>query len=258
MLFKTGRYFADVSWDGNLYNGWQVQPNAATIQETMEKAFSTLFKRKVSLTGAGRTDTGVHAISYTLHVDIEPEDVLPEVDQLIYKLNRILPPDIALNVFRKVKDDAHARYSAVARSYEYRICRKKDPFALQRAWIMERPLDLVLMNEVTRILFDYNDFQCFSKVNTQVNHYRCQIIEAHWREEDHFLIFSIKADRFLRNMVRAIVGTIVEAGLGKTSAGEFRNIIESKSRSMAGYSVPGSGLYFMGADYEQSVFDAEL
>jgi tRNA pseudouridine38-40 synthase len=254
MELSTGRYFLELSFEGTAYNGWQIQPGTVTVQSAVEKAVSTLLGRNIPITGAGRTDTGVHAKSYTAHFDFIENDKIYEIDQFVYKLNRVLPPDIAVHAAKAVRMDAHARYSALSRTYEYYISRKKNPFAINRAWHTERIKDMKAMTRVTALLYEYDDFQCFSKSNTQVNHYRCKIIEASWREEGDLLIFRIRADRFLRNMVRAIVGTIIEAGLGKISEEDFRKIIESKNRSRAGYSVPGSGLYFMGAEYDQSIF----
>jgi len=250
----TYRYFIELKFDGTNYHGWQIQPNAISIQQILQTALSTLLKEKTELTGSGRTDTGVHATHYTAHFDSRsaPEKI-KKID-LVYKLNRILPPDIAIISVSQVKDDAHARYSALSRSYEYFICRRKDPFFINRAWLMERNLDFDAMQEASEILYEYNDFEAFTKANTQVNHFNCNILHAGWRREEHIWIFHIKADRFLRNMVRAIVGTITDVGLGKISPEEMKEIIESKNRSNAGYSVPGCGLYFIGAEYPPEIY----
>lgn len=254
MISNSFRYFIHLCFDGTRYNGWQIQPAAATIQDTLEKALTTLLQVQTTLTGAGRTDSGVHAKHYTAHFDTQI--VLSENDkhQIAYKLNRLLPHDIAVLGIQEVKPTAHARFSAISRSYEYIITRKKDPFLISKAWQLERQLDLGIMKKFCQILREFDDFESFSKVNTQVNNFRCRIMECGWREEKNLLIFTVKADRFLRNMVRAIVGTMTEGGLGKINEQQFRQIIESKNRSRAGYSVPGSGLYFMGADYPADIY----
>ncbi|TVQ90344.1 MAG: tRNA pseudouridine(38-40) synthase TruA [Bacteroidetes bacterium] len=248
------RYFIELRFDGTNYHGWQIQPNANSIQQTLQTALSTLLKENTELTGSGRTDTGVHATHFTAHFDSKstPEKI-KRID-LVYKLNRILPPDIAIINARQVNKDAHARYSALSRSYEYFICRRKDPFFINRAWPMERKLDFDAMQKATEILFEYNDFEAFTKANTQVNHFKCNILYAEWCQEGHIWKFRIKADRFLRNMVRAIVGTITDVGLGKITVEKMKEIIESKNRSNAGYSVPGCGLYFIGAEYPPEIY----
>jgi len=247
------RYFIELSFAGTNYHGWQIQPDSKSVQQTLEKAASTVLREEISFTGCGRTDTGVHAQNYTAHFDTAfSPDQLHTID-LIYKLNRILPDDIAIHNFTRVKSVAHARFSALNRSYKYFICRKKDPFMINRAWLMERYLDFDAMQQASQFLFKYNDFEAFSKANTQVNHFRCQIMDVGWTTEDHLLIFHIKADRFLRNMVRAIVGTITDVGMGKINTEQMKQIIESKDRSNAGYSVPGCGLYFRGAEYDRSI-----
>ncbi len=247
------RYFIELGFDGTAYHGWQIQPNAVCVQQLLEEAISMVLREKISLTGAGRTDTGVHAKKYTAHFDSLHSPALLQEADLVYKLNRILPADIAIYDLFPVQADAHARYSAISRSYEYRISRRKDPFLINKAWLQEREMDFGAMQEASALLFEYEDFECFSKSNTQVKHYRCKIEEAHWRKEDCQWIFTIRANRFLRNMVRAIVGTLTDVGLGKINAEQMKQIIESKNRSNAGYSVPGCGLYFMGAAYDKSI-----
>jgi tRNA pseudouridine38-40 synthase len=248
------RYFIELSFDGTHYHGWQIQPNSVSIQQTLSEAASAVLREEISFTGCGRTDTGVHAVNYTAHFDTAfSPDRLKETD-LIYKLNRMIPSDIAVNSIRLVKPDAHARFSALNRSYNYLIIRRKDPFLVNRAWLMERDLDFEAMQQATRLLFSFEDFEAFSKVNTQVNHFRCKILEAEWTQEDHIWKFHIKADRFLRNMVRAIVGTLTDVGLGKIDLQQMEDIIKSKNRSNAGYSVPGCGLYFMGAEYPPEIY----
>jgi tRNA pseudouridine38-40 synthase len=254
MVPNNIRYFMHLCFDGTRYNGWQVQPSADTVQESIENALTTLMRVQVNLTGAGRTDTGVHAKKYTAHFDCQVPLTKEDQQQLVYKLNKISPHDIAILEILEVNSDAHARFSALSRSYEYIITRKKDPFLIDKAWRMERTLDVAIMKNFCKILMEYENFESFSKVNTQVNNFRCRIMECNWKEEKNLLIFQIKADRFLRNMVRSIVGTMVEGGLGKINEQQFRQIIESRNRSKAGYSVPGSGLYFMGAEYPADIY----
>lgn len=248
------RYFTELSFDGSRYHGWQIQPNSVSVQQTLSEAASAVLREEISFTGCGRTDTGVHAINYTAHFDTaHSPSHLQEID-LVYKLNRILPADIAVKIIKQVNPESHARFSALNRSYNYYICKRKDPFWINRAWLMERDLDFDAMQKAAGLLLRFEDFEAFTKVNTQVNHFRCRIMEAEWTQEDHIWKFHIKADRFLRNMVRAIVGTITDVGLGKIDIQQMENIIRSKNRSKAGYSVPGCGLYFMGAEYPPEIY----
>lgn len=251
---KQQRYFVEITFDGTAYCGWQIQPNVASVQETLEKAFSTILRQKTDVTGAGRTDTGVHALSYTAHFDADFSRVSLSTADFAYKINSILPPDIAIKSVTPVHKDAHARFSAVWRSYEYRITLIKNPFLINRAWRISYIPDLEILQQASQILIEYNDFECFSKSNTQVNNYQCKIFKTFWKQENNMLIFHITANRFLRNMVRAIVGTLMDAGTGKIMLNDLRSIIESKNRSKAGFSVPGCGLYFAGASYPEEVF----
>lgn len=251
---NTTRYFIELSFDGTAYHGWQIQPNAPTVQQTLEEAFFTILRQKTGFTGAGRTDAGVHALSYTAHFDAHLSGSALTPAELIYKVNCILPHDIAIKTIRPVQPDAHARFSALWRSYEYRITLHKDPFLIGRAWRIPYAPELNLLRQATQILLEYSDFECFSKSNTQVNNYLCRIMEAGWVEENGLITFRIKADRFLRNMVRAIVGTLMDVGTGKINLADLRAIIESKNRSNAGFSVPGFGLYFTGAAYPDEVY----
>jgi len=248
------RYFLHLSFDGTAYHGWQVQPNAVTVQQILNEKLTLLLGVDTMLTGSGRTDTGVHARHYTAHFDASRHLSVSQAHDLTYKLNCILPPDIAILGIQQVKNDAHARFSALSRSYEYIICTAKNPFMINRAWRQERPLNIEAMQTASKILLEYDDFECFSRSNTQVNNYLCKLTEANWRQEENLLIFHISANRFLRNMVRAIVGTIAEVGLGKIAPDAIRTIIQSRSRSKAGYSVPGCGLYFLGAVYPPDVY----
>lgn len=233
------RYFIHLSYNGKNYCGWQRQPHSLSVQEELEKAMSLLLREPIALVGAGRTDTGVHARNYFAHFDYPP----PLPHNLVNKLNSFLPKEIAIKDIFSVSDSAHARFDATSRTYQYFISLEKNPFLYEQSYYLFQSLDISLMNEACKILFEFNDFQCFSKSNTDVKTYICELKEAHWREEEGLLIFRITADRFLRNMVRAIVGTMIEVGNKKISLTEFRSIIESKNRSKAGFSVPGNALF---------------
>lgn len=244
------RYFIQLSYQGSAYHGWQIQPNAITVQEILQDALSKLLRKTISVTGAGRTDTGVHAKELFAHFDV---DTTIDTDTLNFKLNSFLPKDIAIQSVFRVKDDAHARFHAVKRSYEYKISLKKDVFVNDYSYYVHQHLDISKMNEASKILLDYNDFQCFSKRNTDVKTYNCKIEYAQWKQEDDMLIFTISADRFLRNMVRAIVGTLVNIGLGKLDINDMHRIISSKDRSEAGFSVPAKGLYLTEVLYPKEI-----
>ncbi len=233
------RYFIHLSYNGKNYCGWQRQPHSLSVQEELEKAMSLLLREPIALVGAGRTDTGVHARNYFAHFDYTP----PLPHNLVNKLNSFLPKEIAIKDIFSVSDSAHARFDATSRTYQYFISLEKNPFLYEQSYYLFQSLDISLMNEACKILFEFNDFQCFSKSNTDVKTYICELKEAHWRQEGGLLIFRITADRFLRNMVRAIVGTMIEVGNKKISLTEFRSIIESKNRSKAGFSVPGNALF---------------
>lgn len=240
------RYFIEFAYNGKNYHGWQKQPNAPSVQETLGKALSVLLRDTIEIMGAGRTDTGVHAKQMFAHFDVENS---LDIDFLKAKLNSYLPKDIAIIHIHSVSDDAHARFDAVKRTYEYHINTIKDVFEEQHSWYFHQKLDIEKMNQAAKILFEFSDFQCFSKVNTDVKTFQCKIMEADWKQNDNKLIFTIAADRFLRNMVRAIVGTLVEVGIGKTSLEDFRKIIESKDRNQAGPSAPAHGLFLTKVEY---------
>jgi len=244
------RYFIELSYNGNAYHGWQNQPNAISVQEVTEKALSTLLKSSISIMGAGRTDTGVHAKQMYAHFDFESKFIITD---LIYKLNSFLPEDIVIHDIFKVKDESHARFHAVSRTYLYRITLKKNPFTHTSTFCFKQDLDLEKMKEATKILFQYKDFQCFSKSKTDVKTYYCNIIEAEWLMVNNELQFTIKADRFLRNMVRAIVGTLINIGLGKISVEDLHTIIKSKNRSEAGFSVPAHALCLIAVEYPNDI-----
>lgn len=234
------RYFIKLAYNGTPYHGWQIQPNAASVQETLNRAFSVLLHSEISLMGAGRTDTGVHAKEMYAHFDF---DASFDISKLVHKLNSFLPKDIVIYNILPVDEEAHCRFDATKRTYEYHINIFKDAFLQDQSWYFNQELDVDLMNEAAKLLLNYTDFQCFSKVNTDVNTFDCSIFEAYWKKEDNKLIFTISANRFLRNMVRAIVGTLVNIGLRKINLDDFIAIIESKNREKAGFSVPAHGLY---------------
>lgn len=233
------RYFIEFSYKGTNYHGFQTQPKEKTVQETLQRCISVLLKEKIEIVGAGRTDAGVHAKQMYAHFDCQKQ-----MDKkIVSALNSFLPKDIAVFRIFQVDENLHARFDAVSRSYEYHISRTKNPFALETSYYYNQKLNVCLMNKACEILYAYNDFQCFSKTNTDVRTYNCKIYDARWVENGDFLIFHISADRFLRNMVRAIVGTMIEVGREKISLQDFKKIIESKNRSSAGFSVPGNGLF---------------
>ena len=245
------RYFLHLAYNGADYHGWQSQPNAVTVQETVEKALSRVLRRQVAIVGAGRTDTGVNARSMYAHFDVDNEIADPQ--RLISALNSLVGRDIAIYGIRRVADDAHARFDAVARTYKYFVTTRKLPFDYRFAWNPPYRLDVDAMNAAAARLADYIDFTSFSKLHTDVATNNCRIYEARWTAEGDRLTFTIKADRFLRNMVRAIVGTLVDVGRGKTSVDEFCRIIERKDRCAAGASVPGNALFLWQVDYPYEV-----
>lgn len=247
----TQRYFLQCSFKGTNYHGWQIQPNAISVQEVLENCLSTMLREKISVTGAGRTDTGVHASFYILHFDTVNDGLN---GNFIYKLNSFLPEDIAVQKLWKVTQDAHARFSAVSRTYQYFISTEKNPFETEFRAKYLKNLDLDKMNAASKILFEYNDFTSFSRLHTDVKTNNCIIKLAEWRHEKGHIVFTIQADRFLRNMVRAIVGTLLEIGQGKLTVEEFRKIIESKNRGAAGASAPAQGLFLVDIEYPESVY----
>lgn len=241
------RYFIKLAYNGTNYHGWQCQPNAITVQETLNKALSTILNINIELMGAGRTDTGVHAKEMYAHFDFDKKI---DATNTVHKLNSFLAKDIVIYDIIAVHNEAHTRFDATKRTYEYHINTYKDAFLQEQSWYFHQKLDLNLMNEAASILLKYTDFECFSKVNTDVNTFDCTIFEAYWRKENKNLIFTISANRFLRNMVRAIVGTLINVGLHKITLEEFNAIILSKDRDKAGFSVPAHGLYLTKIDYD--------
>ena len=240
------RYFIELSYNGKNYHGWQIQPDAISVQEKINNALSTVYQKDIQIVGAGRTDTGVNASQMFAHFDI---DKLID-DNLEFKLNSILPNDIFIKAIFLVDDEKHARFDALSRSYEYKIWLGRNPFLLDFSWqIHSQKPNVTLMNEAAKLLLDYEDFESFSKVKTNVHTFNCNVTEAFWVQKDNQLTFHISANRFLRNMVRAIVGTLLDVGLDKISISDFKNIIESKNRSNAGLSVPAKGLFLTQIKY---------
>ncbi|MBL7560963.1 tRNA pseudouridine(38-40) synthase TruA [Olleya sp. YSTF-M6] len=244
------RYFIELSYNGKNYHGWQKQPNAISVQEVLENALSTILGQNIVVMGAGRTDAGVHAKQLFAHMDTE---VVFKSEKLMYKLNSFLPEDVAIHSIFKVKPDVHARFHATSRAYLYRIALQKSPFNVEQAYYLKHNLDIDKLNKATKVLFEYKNFQCFSKTHTDVKTYNCDIMKAAWKLVDNELHFTIKADRFLRNMVRAIVGTLINVGVGKIEVEDLHTIIASKNRSNAGFSVPAKGLYLTEVAYPDTI-----
>ena len=243
------RYFIECSYRGTKYSGWQIQENANTVQAEIEKGLSILLNKTISIMGSSRTDAGVHAMHQVAHFDIENENMNPE--NLTYRLNKILPFDISIKRIYSVKENYHCRFEATSRKYEYHISSLKNPFQKGLYYEFNHNLNIELMNEASQKLFQHIDFECFSKIKTDVNTFNCTIMEARWeRKENDMLLFQIKANRFLRGMVRAIVGTLIEVGTGKLSVEDFEQIILSKNRKKAGRAVPAEGLFLMEVNYD--------
>lgn len=245
----TQRYFLQLSYNGTNYHGWQIQPNAISVQEVIEDALSKILRQKISVVGAGRTDTGVHASYFILHFDME--NVIPAKLDVVHKLNSFLPDDVAVQKVWPVSQDAHARFSALSRTYHYFIFTEKNPFAKETSYKFLRPLDVEKMNEAAKMLFNYTDFTSFSRLHTDVKTNNCKIMQAEWIKNGNRLQFVIKADRFLRNMVRAIVGTLLEVGQGKLTTRQFCEIIEKQNRGAAGASAPAQGLFLVDIEYPE-------
>jgi len=245
------RYFIQLSYDGTAYHGWQIQPNGISVQETIEKALAVVAREKVSVTGAGRTDAGVHASFYVAHFDVENQNL--DNDKIIHNLNCLLPADIAVQCIYKVHAEAHARFDAISRTYQYFLIKSKDPFSRLYAEKEARMPDLIKMNEAAGKLFNYEDFTSFSRLGTDVKTNNCKIDFAEWVDDGNRYVFTIRADRFLRNMVRAIVGTLLEVGFGKLTVDGFCKIIEAKDRCAAGASVPAKGLFLVDIGYPEEL-----
>ena len=246
------RYALQFAYDGGSFHGYQIQPNAHSVQAELEEKLSLLLGELISITGSGRTDTGVHAAHQIAHFDT----TMPIDSNLIYRLNRMLSHALTAQAIFAVADDFHARFDATSRTYEYRITRHKDPFLRDFAYWYEADLDVAAMNEAAKLLLSHTDFQCFSKVKTEVTTFDCTIIRAFWELKGDNLIFTIEGNRFLRGMVRAIVGTLLEIGMGKWTDENLKQILESKSRQEAGRSVPAHGLHLVNVAYPEASFGA--
>lgn len=245
------RYFFTIAYKGTNYHGWQKQPNAVGVQQKIEEVFSTILNQTIDILGSGRTDRGVHATAQVFHVDLSGN---LEAEQLLFKANKMLPHDVALKQVKRVEDEAHARFDAVSRAYQYHITTEKNPFAIDQAYIFTQKLDVNKMNLASEKLLNYQDFESFSRVKTDVYTFNCDIFEAFWKQEQDTLVFHIKANRFLRGMVRAIVGTMLEIGQNKISIKEFENIIKAKDRKSAGRAVPPEGLFLTEVNYPQDIY----
>ena len=251
------RYFIELAYKGTPFSGWQLQTNAPTVQGELERVLWTLFREPVRLTGAGRTDSGVHASHFVAHFDTQRED-LDKDTTLIIKLNGMLPREIVVFRIIAVTPNAHARYDALSRTYHYRIATKKNPFTIDLAFHFYRSLDLEKMNEVAAILPQYNDFTSFAKLHGESKTNLCELMNAQWFDSNDELRFEITANRFLRNMVRAIVGTMIDVGLGKYPPEDVHRIIQEKDRNAAGASAPPQGLYLVKIEYPRLLIDNNL
>ena len=248
------RYFITLSYLGTPYYGWQRQPKHISVQQTMEEALSIVLRKPISITGAGRTDTGVHATQMWAHFDWENAFAKAELTTLTHKLNNYLDYSIAIQQIVPVTETAHARFDALQRSYIYKISTRKNPFTTEQVYHFKPDLNIQAMNDAATILLSYTDFECFSKVKTDVKTYICTVYEARWEVSGDQLHFHITADRFLRNMVRAIVGTLIAIGLEKHPPAWIHEVIQSKNRSNAGTSVPAQGLYLTEVGYPSNIF----
>tara|TARA_R110000868_G_scaffold171596_3_gene407287 strand:- start:334 stop:1080 length:747 start_codon:yes stop_codon:yes gene_type:complete len=245
------RYFIEISYNGTAYHGWQLQKNAISIQEKINDALSKKLRQPTSCIGSGRTDTGVHALVQMAHFDVGKP--ILEYENFLFQLNSILPHDISVNKLIEVNETASARFDAISRSYIYKIHCRKNPFLDGRSYFFNQPLDIGKMNEACKVLYDWTDFQAFSKVRTEVHTFNCDIIKAEWKLENDLLTFSVTANRFLRGMVRALVGTMLDVGQNKMSLENFKEILASKDRQNAGRSVPACGLYLCDINYPESI-----
>ncbi|GEP90825.1 tRNA pseudouridine38-40 synthase [Chitinophaga terrae (ex Kim and Jung 2007)] len=245
------RYFIEVAYKGAAYSGFQVQENAHTVQAEVDRALSILFRETIVSTGSSRTDAGVNAYQNFLHFDTE----LPLHPQFIYKINAILPDDVVLNGVYAVPPDANSRFAALSRAYEYTLYTKKDPFLQDRGYFFPYRLDIAALQEAASIITEYTDFTTFSKRNTQVKTFLCNIMESQWSTEGHRIVYNVKANRFLRGMVRGLVGTMLRVGRGKLSLSEFRAVIESKDCTRADFAVPPQGLFLMQVNYPDRLLE---
>ncbi len=250
------RFFIQLSYNGTAYSGWQIQKNSPhTVQQIVNEMLSRLLNEPITVMGCGRTDTGVHAREYFAHFDSSKEDLIENQAQWILKFNHALPKDIAIQKIIKVDEKANARYDAISRTYQYIITKKKNPFEIDKACFLYGALNVDGMNQAAKTLFEYNDFSAFAKSNTQNKTNICSLYRAQWEETEDLITFTISANRFLRDMVRAIVGTTLEVGKGKMSLDKFKEIIETKTRSAAGLSAPACGLYLIKVEYKKGILE---
>lgn len=249
------RYFLEIAYKGTNYHGWQIQPNAVTVQSTLNEALKILLKEDIATTGSGRTDTGVHALKQVVHFDYEHTLDFPK---FINSLNGILPNDISVFDAYLVNSEAHTRFDAVLRGYVYKIRQQNTPFQQGEYYLYKRALDIDQMNKAAKILLKNTDFESFSKIHTEVKTFNCDISKAEWIKTESGLEFHIEADRFLRGMVRAVVGTLKEVGLGKMTVKEFEDVILAKDRSSAGAAAPAQGLFLCRVDYPESIYSSSF
>ena len=245
------RYFLDISYNGKNYHGWQEQPNAISVQEVLDQALTTILRTDIRGVGSGRTDTGVHAFQQVVHIDTLEE---VDIDHTRYRLNSLLPHDIAINSMKKVKAEAHARFDAMKRSYRYFLHTSKNPFKNETSYFFPHALCLEKINEACKLLISWKDFQAFSKVHTDVNNYECDLSEVEWETVSEGFVFKVSANRFLRGMVRTLVGTLLDVGLEKLSLSDINKILESRDRRAAGRSVPAHGLYLSEVQYSPDIY----
>jgi tRNA pseudouridine38-40 synthase len=250
-MSTTVRYFFEVAYKGSDFHGWQSQPGQQTVQGEIEKDMAKFLNNFEGITGSGRTDTGVHCRQQFFHANIP--DSMP-ADKLFHKLNRMLPSTIAIRTIRRVRDDAHARFDAISRTYEYHITRSKDPFQAGCSFWYEKPLDINKMNQAANLMLKHENFEAFSRVRTDVNHFLCNITSAAWHDKDEVLIFTITSNRFLRGMVRAIVGTMLEVGQRRRTIEQFEETILSRDRKQAGPAASPEGLYLVNVAYPKEIF----
>lgn len=248
---ESPRYFIELAYDGTNYHGWQRQPQSITVQEVLEDGLHKMLREKIAVQGAGRTDAGVHAAYMVAHFDYSGAI---DLEHLVYRLNRWIPKDIAVYNIRPVIEKAHARFHAYKRSYEYHFLLRPDPFQVNQAYVLFRKPDFDLMQQAAAILLEYKDFECFSRTHTDVKTFICDLTEAHFEFKEHKVIFHITANRFLRNMVRAIVGTLLDIGYGKKTVKDMHVIIASKNRNEAGASAPAAGLFLTKIHYPSELF----
>ena len=243
------RFFIEISYKGTNFHGWQEQPNVSTIQAELNNALSTILNYEIQIVGAGRTDAGVHAKQMFAHFDLDSSF---EMKDLLFKINNFLSNDIVVNDIFEVQSDANSRFDAISRTYQYNIISRKNPFN-EMAYLFKKELDITAMNAACKYILGKQDFTSFSKVNTQTFTNNCNVMHANWQKKDSQLIFNITSDRFLRNIVRSIVGTMIEVGLGKILPSQIISIIGAKDRCMAGFSVPAHGLFLMEINYPENI-----